>query len=725
MFKGQNIDRYNSLYDGSLVPLMVQSTNDVYRDGGTHGWKRTFIRNVSPVQLRIANWPYQTIPPERDQWSSSETAIFYVRWVPACIALSLMLVWPRRIKGTLENFGNYPHFPYRSWRYPKLSKNAVEDRQLGAQRPQNQEGALIAHPEYKREGLLRPQYLCFLTPGGKFKVSVMENDYWNAQPENKEDQNPPYVFIAYTQEQFGSPKEARELLWEIGKLAAESEGLKAFWVGCSCFPDKETLEESVHQINDIIRGASRLVIALKQTRPEQQIGDLRQQWGDRKWTLPEALLSPNSDAIKECITYADRRSLKLTDISKKDVPLLYWSDPQVSRQLVDHYLNNLRLSRLELVTLAIRCLENRSTKKKYSDGDDSHILMGLLRRRPKPVRNDTKFEAFARLSLPQDSDRLLERMVCLCPKAMDGEWLIATDAWGANLWDIEPLCQVAALHFDDTVILDGCYMAAIKWDRFQRVAYVTGESFRRWVAQKLLRITPLLLIIGVFLVLTGLSAFAGAILLLATIPTLILSPYLLRVVYGGKLWATQALLFGFEGYMDIATIEAHIFGYEDKRLRWSPYGSTLSRHSSVESVGSSEREGECEFEGKDPYSDEKVKAFIDAAQRSPMGEQKVFTIVDTNTMMVTLIAAVHPPVTLLVCGKEGGMLRAALCSYDWATGTLYRESVMRVETPALGRMNRCPRVRFGFKRPPHAQGRELMQPRRAHGQIPGYQGPMG
>jgi len=45
------------------------------------------------------------------------------------------------------------------------------------------------------------------------------------------------------------------------------------------------------------------------------------------------------------------------------------------------------------------------------------------------------------------------------------------------------------------------------------------------------------------------------------------------------------------------------------------------------------------------------------------------------------------------------MLRAVLCSFDWKSQTLYRESVLRMETPSIGRMNRIRRVRFGFQRP--------------------------
>lgn len=60
--------------------------------------------------------------------------------------------------------------------------------------------------------------------------------------------------------------------------------------------------------------------------------------------------------------------------------------------------------------------------------------------------------------------------------------------------------------------------------------------------------------------------------------------------------------------------------------------------------------------------------------------------------------ASRPPVVALLAGSEGGMQRALMCSYDWTTQTLYRESVLRMETVMLDRMPRIGRVRFGLRR---------------------------
>lgn len=68
-------------------------------------------------------------------------------------------------------------------------------------------------------------------------------------------------------------------------------------------------------------------------------------------------------------------------------------------------------------------------------------------------------------------------------------------------------------------------------------------------------------------------------------------------------------------------------------------------------------------------------------------------------MEVTMFQAANPPIALLICGSEGGMKRAIGCSYDWTTGTLYRETVLRMPTPALNRMDRTDKIKLGLKRP--------------------------
>ena len=73
-------------------------------------------------------------------------------------------------------------------------------------------------------------------------------------------------------------------------------------------------------------------------------------------------------------------------------------------------------------------------------------------------------------------------------------------------------------------------------------------------------------------------------------------------------------------------------------------------------------------------------------------------------MTATLFLAERPPVCFLMAGSEGGMKRIIGCSYDWTTATMYRETVLRLETKFEDKMTRIGRVKIGFKRGQHPFG---------------------
>jgi hypothetical protein len=74
-------------------------------------------------------------------------------------------------------------------------------------------------------------------------------------------------------------------------------------------------------------------------------------------------------------------------------------------------------------------------------------------------------------------------------------------------------------------------------------------------------------------------------------------------------------------------------------------------------------------------------------------------LIDTASMTATLFESRRPPVALIIGGSEGGMKRALACSYDVTTGTLYRETVLRIPTQTVDKMHLLQRVRLGLKNP--------------------------
>ena len=441
--------------------------------------------------------------------------------------------------------------------------------------------------------------------------------------------------------------------------------------------DEKEYEDNIYRISDIVRGAHSLVIVVGQAGKDDlpknvTPSDLLKQWGTRMWTWPEVMLSPANQKI---LVYTRGLDLqKPWQISKDEFPAQVWHDADVARQLMDHYQGTLSLSRLELVILALMSLKERviSGTTKYLDGDLSYALMGLLRRRPRVDRTDSAFQAFARLSLANDSDKLLERLICVLPLRQDNDtnsdnrsvrqtalggeadvtrlagegpedtpeacrrrhyWADSNDFWDANLWDIDPICQVAGIAKNDTVIIDGAYAATVHWDSFQRVAITTRETWTRLMARTSVRLAPGWFGLGILLIITGRNnppaMGFGVIILIIAIIIILLLPMLILHIYGGKLWNSQPWLYGFEGYMPIEKLETKIFGFPNKRLTWTPYGSSLSRHQVNREF--MKKEGECE--GLDPYrADSYVRDRVDHPERAREDGMRIFTLVDTNTM---------------------------------------------------------------------------------------------
>lgn len=640
------------------------------------------------------------------------------KWIPTCLALAIVVSskynrargkiayiavqtsLPIQVAAIPSNFGKYDSFLYKDWRYPLEARNKFENKND----QQEIEPRFQTQPTLgKIERLVGPKYLCFLGANDRIEWSAVSD--WTER--NEKTTNPSYVFVSFTGTHFSS-KADLTYLSDVGRHAAKSIGVSGYWISSSCLINvkldkdkcrqeiKQEREESIWSMSDIIRGASAIVIAVPGPLDAQYNGTSLKEWGDRVWTMPELLLYTGSHPVlvyERTKDLHERRSLPRRDLWSK-----VWSDTHLSGQLIDHYENSLTLSPLELVTVALQCFHNRSTTS-YLAGDISYILMGILRQRPQVVGSDTAFQAFARLSLANDSNSLLERLICLLPKSLDAEWWSFEDVWNVMLWDIDPEIQICGLGDDDTVVLDGARGAAIRWDQFIPVLTLGEETLRHRFSRWILRTVPGLFIVGLIWIIAVSAVefprpflIPGIVLCGFSSLVVLLSPYLTRLIYSVQIHDSQPLFFGFEGYVNIYRLELLIFGSYEGRLRWSTAGSPLSRHALDRNVTKENNM----YIGLDPVvTDAKIKKLVEQATDS---KKKIFTLVDTYTMTVTLFEAVRPPVAVILCGREGGMQRALLCSEDWTSGTVYRETVIRMETRVWDKMNTLARVRLGLKR---------------------------
>lgn len=517
----------------------------------------------------------------------------------------------------------------------------------------------------------------------------------------------------------------------IGKASAKNANLHAFWIDVLCLANHEAKNES-HRICDIARGCDRMVIALKdqaearyRQQPQESLDALLQNWASRLWTVPELLLAPTKHDFAIYHVYeGDKSSTEYPTeiIPKRNMAERAYDNGMLIRQLVDHFESNLHLTQTELLSIGLECLLSRQFKEFYS-ADLIYALMTLARRRPVPAHDQTVFEAFAQLSLLNDSNMLLERLMCMLPPTRGADWTHIKDFWDCKLWDIVPSIQVAAITPGDSVLIDGAFGASIEWSTLRNIPFLKRATGWRTIANTIMRMAPIIVLSGIIAlsftsVFTGPSipssstyssstysstyssyskrdgsssvnnpaVAIGVILFLIGIALMAFLPIWVLGMYRGKFWGTQAHLLGLEGVADIEWLEQQLFGISQGRLKWAANGSTQSRHAQKNT--GDYLEDECE--AKEPSLEPLPQT------RDDLPPDHLFTIVDTYAMTAMVIRAVHPPSVALVCGQEGGMRRTLLCSYDYKTQTFHRETVVRMPTKVLDRMDRVNKFRFSM-----------------------------
>ena len=359
-------------------------------------------------------------------------------------------------------------------------------------------------------------------------------------------------------------------------------------------------------------------------------------------------------------------------------------------------------------------LKSRSTTI-YKDGDMAYVIMGFLRIRPMINSSDSEFQAFARLSMANDSDLFLERMLCLLPKSAEEPWWSLSDAWDVRIWDVDPKIQICGIGEDNTMIVDGARGAWIRWHSFAPVLTLGKERLLRRLVRWILRSFPALFLVGLIWIIivetipghefvpTFVLGIGPAFLCVSSMVVLS-APVLIRQIYRAKVHASQPWFFGIEGYVDLYELELLIFGSNEGKLQWSTISSRLCSHDVDR--GSTETDSlRVDIEkqnwicGKDPVKARNdIKELVKKANKSSISGLKIFTLVDTYTMTVTLFQAVRPPVAVVLAGAEGGMQRALLCSYNLSTGALCRETVLRMETRVRDKMDALCRLRIGLSR---------------------------
>lgn len=663
--------------------LEVQASAYVWKNNlPTGDWRRVHVNGSAPRILRVAEWALRPSYPDRNNGGrvtvlgrmNSALRVFVVG-----LPLQIMMATPLFASWEDESRDSYPDFPGYHWKWPKHATNPLDMRPSTT--------AVKKYSSSKR--LLRPRQLV-----------VLRDNEWVL--DSNPDPRMPYLFISYANMHFetNTSETGKRLISAMAAFATLHAGKTAYWLDYVCrapIEEKDLLDSDVYRMCDVIRGADRVVVMLQGNRLK-----LVKEWGSRMWTLPEALLAPGNRVY---FCHPSEDTFKVTSLTKVEIASSIWEDPEVdgddgpTRLLAEHFTGQLTLSRLEFISNSITALSYRSHLNYHSNtnADVAYALMGLLHYRIEKDPGETLFQAIARLSLANDNDQLIERMVCLFPKEDHArttfEKLSEADAYKTHLWDIEPLCQVVGVADEDnTVLLDGCRAMHIRWKGFPLVSTRGQFGMIELIAEIFVRSGAWWFLFGINLLITyapflafpfkqlfdnsdklnlALECLIGGFFAIGLILSFA-GPYSVRRLYGGHSTQGSPNLVGFEGVMPIAELEKLIFGNHNGRLSYAASSTPfiLNHRDPHERVG-------IEPSWIASGSDDELRKF--QAQEVPAGHH-IFTLVDTGSLTVSIFSAERPPTVALLCGKEGGMLRAVLCSWKFGNDCLHKETVIRMPT---------------------------------------------
>lgn len=604
-----------------------------------------------------------------------------------------------RIRSTLDNtdiddktYMMLPEIPQKSC---EEDSSATTDQTSGARHPRIED---IHRDSHLLKPKVKPRYLCFLDDSTQCGYRVEPTD----------DSIVEYVFISYTTAQFRNVIEDQPLLMEqdddssqgprmrrdrsfltrVGVDSAIRSGVAAFWIDFECIMEdphshEPGFKEDVYRICDVVRASRHMVIVVgppfitnKDDGSFMSRAGWLKGWGDRLWTIPEALLCPSQHDV-EIVTFGCD---KLERVAKRNLAHRVWDSNDPICGLIGNLESSCPLTPREVFDIVLPCMRARATSKKL-DADFIYALQGLLRRRLMATPQHSDFTAFAQLCVENDTQQILESMLCLRPKDPHASWHALDDIWGARVWDVKPDLQMSSVNFNSksTIEMGGSPAALIDWYNLAPVQMrtVTGTRWKCWHAVHLSSVPVYIASFYLFLVLlyaclvtaapddapdfeidtASLNAYfisAGIVSLFASLA----SPYIWTQWRRNKVEPVQARFYGIEGKANLVQVEAAIFGCYRKKIDWT--------------------------------EDSKQSETGDAV----LQDLQTYTLVDTFTMTASTFTATKPPSVVMVFGRCSGQVRAVLCSFDSTTCSFTRETILRMETKVLDRMHQVGRFKL-------------------------------
>ena len=607
---------YISSVTGEPLPLKVQSASSGGDLQPAGNWIRLHVSGHAPRILRLSAW---VIGRAHSYTNPAYRALAWLNTIISALLLSPIygvFVWRygstdpgsgrRALYAPLRHISHeYPRFLGPRPENPKHARSNL-DVSLASFRPHPDNDTTRLTPMYtakEQKRLYRPR-----------KLFVKQDHSWLEMDGDSLQAERPYTFISYAAKQFQRSEDssgrlvltegALQRVKERAIAVTEQHGLDAFWIDFLRATDQPEATDDVHRFCDVVRGSELVCVLLAE---DQDMANCLAMFGKRLWCLPECLLAPKHMIYVQGVGKSEM-------ISIMQLPARAWTNSYTNdsghivqgkgkeeefRLLAEHFSGLLVLSGLQLTSVALRAMRALEFYP-FQKGDIAYALMGLLCKRPAMDPTDSEQQALARVCLSNDTDRMLERIVCVLPSADDGYkgWLNTTDSFGVNLWDIEPLCQVAGICNDEAIIIDGCHGISIDWESIPRTPFRT----RMTTTQTTVRITLMssfwwmyigfscFLFLSVMIIFSksqGSSGFLGSyffnlqlgfkISIFVYLSLSFMAPFLIPWIYGGPITEIAPRLVGIEGTIPIDELERMVFGTVagHRRLKYSTSSGIL------------------------------------------------------------------------------------------------------------------------------------------------------
>ncbi|KAG2130259.1 hypothetical protein DEU56DRAFT_890245 [Suillus clintonianus] len=653
--------RYVSPTSGICRKLVVQAVNP----SKTSEVKEVAIKNHTNEAGKLARWLLSNFPPRG--WIIFE-------WITKWLWFNWLLLWPIICSGYYK--------PYiRRFR-----------GQLWAARSSKEHSSRIREDEEK-EIRIRTLY--------PRRLVIRNRNEWVLCADRDIIIRTKFIAISYRQSDICTPgssteREDKAQFTDEVRAAVLGQKFDAYWLDSECLgKTRSEMNIDLYCMADVYRRAEVTLIMLGKAATSGE-DECWKSWGQRVWTFPEALLSS-----RLCYKFRDRE--EVNPLSLFQLANLAYAHSDDEQAIVNAYGGKDPLERLERLTLLKQAIWRRGTSAHPIDSppppksdmigggpvssgaygaERVYALMGLFEHRILPSHEEDDLKALARLSMANDNDRIIERMLSMLPSTITKEacWYAENDMYGANLWDIIPEFQVSGVTKSGALVADGCRAATIRWKDFPEVTCATPYSLRRQIVGFMPYLAWPIFIIGLVIYPTT-DRKAGIALIIIGLVFLFLSPLLFLYSKSGRIVIAQPWLIGVKGVIRRDVVESHLYGGATKhfpRMLFTPSGSQFSIPERQELRG-----------GSPAQYDE---AIIEEGGLYP---GHMYTLIDTISSTMYYFRAEKAPTVCIFTGREGGLGRFVLCSENCQRNELHKESVLRMPTEITHKMEMCGWIALG------------------------------